>query len=221
MEKFKVKKKHIVGELKGFPKHIVQRMVDEQVNQGNEADPSVFTNCIYADKNSGGFSWHATELGHSAWSSVIKRREFDVIPKPKGHVHAKLMKQYAKDAMTNEKPWELWEVRISAGASWLPIHNNPQWYSDCEYRRKSEAVAVPTPVTPNEIIRAMLAKGMDVWACISDISYDDARDKVGHYVYHVTGYDVGSNFPVRMREVGWKWAVPVDLNTMTEITELP
>ena len=35
MEKFKVKKKHLTGEIADFPKRVVQAMVDEQVRQGN------------------------------------------------------------------------------------------------------------------------------------------------------------------------------------------
>ena len=42
MEKFKVKKKHLTGEIADFPKRVVQAMVDEQVRQGNPANPSVF-----------------------------------------------------------------------------------------------------------------------------------------------------------------------------------
>ena len=42
IEKFKVKKKHLIGEIAGFPKRVVQAMVDEQVRQGNPANPIVF-----------------------------------------------------------------------------------------------------------------------------------------------------------------------------------
>ena len=42
MEKFKVKKKHLIGDIADFPKRVVQAMVDEQVRQGNPANPSVF-----------------------------------------------------------------------------------------------------------------------------------------------------------------------------------
>ena len=39
MKKFKVKNKHLTGEIADFPKRVVQAMVDEQVRQGNPADP--------------------------------------------------------------------------------------------------------------------------------------------------------------------------------------
>ena len=67
----------------------------------------------------------------------------------------------------------------------------------------------------------MLAKGMDVWACVSDNSYDDARAKIGHDVNRVTEYDTDGYYPVWTRNVVWKYAVPIDLATMTEITEAP
>ena len=67
----------------------------------------------------------------------------------------------------------------------------------------------------------MLAKGMDVWVCMSDTSYDAARVKIGRYAYHISGYDADNNFPVRGKGVGWKYAVPIDTATMTEITGVP
>ena len=173
MEQFKVKKEHLTGQIKDFPLYIVQRMVDEQVLQGNLSNPLVFAFSKISCKSTGGFDWEGSALGHDLWNRVINHKCFDLIPKP-------------------EKP-----------------------------KGKPKAGTTPA-LTPNEIIKAMLDKGMTVWACISDISYDDARDNVGHYAYHVTGYDVGNNFPVRLRDpFGWKWAVPVDLTTMTEITEIP
>ena len=76
-------------------------------------------------------------------------------------------------------------------------------------------------VEPHAIIQHMLAKGMDVWFCMSDDSYDDARAKIGYYVHRVTRYDADSNYPVQTRYVGLKYAVPVNIATMTAITEVP
>lgn len=52
-----------------------------------------------------------------------------------GHVHADLMAQYADDAKTTDKPWELWQVKDSSGI-WWECKNNPLWGGDTEYRRK-------------------------------------------------------------------------------------
>lgn len=62
---------------------------------------------------------------------------------------------------------------------------------------------------------------MDVWACMSLQSYDEARGKIGYYVHRVAQYDADSDYPVQTRYAGWKYAVPVNLVTMTEITEVP
>ena len=80
-----------------------------------------------------------------------------------------------------------------------------------------------TEATPLEIIQNMLDKGMDVWACVSDKSYDDARDKIGQHIHHrfMQYYTDGYYHPVWTRDIGWKYAVPIDTATMTEITEVP
>lgn len=227
MVKFKVKNKHLVGGIKDFPKHIVQRMVEEQVHQGNVANPAVFADDVMNDKNNGGFTWRDTEQQHEFWNKVIYSRQFDLIPKPekpKGHIHAKAMRKYAKDAMTNEKPWELWEMRVAESEPWKPMFASPKWQSDIEYRRKSEAVAEPKPtpaLTPNALIKAMLDKGMTVWACISDSSYEDARSRLDKRIHRITEVNLGREFPVCAISSSWVYAVPVDTATMTEITELP
>ena len=167
MEKFKVKKKHLTGDIADFPKRVVQAMVDEQVRQGNPADPSVFARNIRACEQEGGFSWYESTLGFS-WVEIIQEKKFHFIPK-------------------REKPSLTIDIRVE----------------------------------PNAIIRNMLDKGMDVWGCISDKSYDDARDNIGHYAYRVTEYDEDNHYPVQTLHDIWKYAVPIDIATMTEITEVP
>ena len=170
MEKFKVKKKHLIGEIADFPKRVVQAMVDEQVRQGNPADPSVFARERTACKLLGGFTWLASALGNS-WADIIRGKKFHLIPK-------------------REKP-------------------------------RCPDSAPRTEATPHEIIQHMLAKGMDVWVCMSDDSYEAARAKIGRYAYRIARYDADNDYPVRGRGVGWKYAVPIDTVTMTEITEVP
>ena len=170
MEKFKVKKKHLIGEIADFPRRVVQAMVDEQARQGNPADPSVFAREREAWKARGGFTWIESALGNS-WSDIIRWGKFHLIPK-------------------HEKP------RCPDSA------------------HRSEA-------TPHEIIQNMLDKGMVVWACMSDKSYNEARDKIGYYAHRVTQYDTDKLYPVHTRYAIWKYAVPIDTATMTEITEAP
>ena len=161
MEKFKVKKKHLTGEIADFPKRVVQAMVDEQVRQGNPADTRVFARALNACKDEGGFTWIESALGRS-WAEIILDKKFHLIPK----------------------------------------------------REKQR-------IEPNEIIQNMLDKGMDVWACMSFQSHDEARDRIGYNAHRITGYDADSDYPVQTRYCSWKYAVPVNIVTMTEITEVP
>ena len=171
MKKFKVKKKHLTGEIADIPKRVVQAMVDEQVRQGNPADPRVFSRECTACHFHGGFTWHSSILGRNFWVDIIRGKKFHLNPK-------------------REKPR----------------------FPDSTTR---------TEATPHEIIQHMLDKGMAVWACGSDKSYDDARTKIGHYAYRISRYDADNNYPVRGKGVCWKYAIPINTATMTEITEVP
>ena len=122
MEKFKVKKKHLVGKIADFPKRVVQAMVDEQVRQGNPADPSVFAREPAACKREGGFTWMQTAPAGYSWPDIILYKKFHLIPK-------------------REKP-------------------------------RCPDSAPCTEATPHEIIQHVLDKGMAVWVCVSDKSYD-------------------------------------------------
>ena len=171
MEKFKVKKKHLTGQIADFPKRVVQAMVDEQVRQGNPANPSVFIRACAACKRKGGFTWIESALGNS-WADIIWGKHFHLIPK-------------------REKP-------------------------------RCPDSTTHTEATPHEIIQHMLDKGMAVWACVSDESYDAARAKIGRYAIRVTEYYTdGHHHPVWTHNVVWKYAIPIDTATMTEITEVP
>ena len=168
MEKFKVKKKHLTGEIADFPKRVVQAMVDEQVRQGNPANPSVFARDRTACEYDGGFTWTSSVLGYGSWADIILGEKFHLIPK-----------------------------------------------------REKKSLTSDIRVEPNAIIQNMLAKGMAVWACVSDKSYDEARANIGRYAYRVTRYSTDSYYPVWTWCAGWKYAIPIDTATMTEITEVP
>ena len=170
MEKFKVKKKHLVGDIAEFPKRVVQAMVDEQVRQGNPADPRVFARNLVASHYQGGFSFMKSTSGYN-WEEIILYKKFHLIPK-------------------REKP------------------------------RCPDSAPHRTEATPHEIIQHLLDKGMAVWVCGSDKSYDEARANIGRYVYRVTRYDADNYYPVRARSAVWKYAIPIDTATMTEITEV-
>ena len=176
MEKFKVKKKHLTGEIADFPKRVVQAMVDEQVRQGNPANPSVFARARDAGKSQGGFNWRESTLGHDFWVKIISWKKFHLIPK-------------------REKP--------SIAPEMAGGQNSDE------------------RVEPNAIIQNMLDKGMAVWVCVSDKSYDEARANIGRYAYRVTRYSADGCYPVWTWSANWKYAIPIDTATMTEITEVP
>lgn len=225
----KVKKKHLTGQIADFPLHIVQLMVDEQVRQGCKANPSVFANKVRANILAGGFRWTRSVLGYDCWYDVIVNGLFHRIPEPekaKGCTHAKVMRQYAKDAKTSKTPWDKWEFCCVGEDSWYPLGTHPLWMETTQYRRKSDNQAEPVvegeeQPTPNEIVRAMLDKDIPVWGCASDESYEDARGKLGYFAYRIIGYDDDAEYPMLTKSLSWTYVVPIDITTMTEITEMP
>ena len=72
-----------------------------------------------------------------------------------GHPHAENMKLYAKDAMTTNEPWKLWEVCL--WGEWESLLTNPAWNPARQYRRKHRTIningfEVPEPLrdAPND-----------------------------------------------------------------------
>ena len=170
MEKFKVAKKHLTGEIADFPRRVVQAMVDEQVRQGNPANPIVFAGERVAGKSQGGFTWSESALGNY-WSDIIRGKKFHLIPK-------------------REKP-------------------------------RCPDSTTRTEAPPHEIIQHMLDKGMAVWVCVSDESYDAARANIGYHANRVTRYSTDGYYSVHTWHASWKYAIPINTVTMTEITEVP
>jgi len=76
--------------------------------------------------------------GHtcSDWDTAIVTESMWRTEKYKsGHCHAHLMLQYAEDATTTDKPWNLWEVCF--GSRWVPLKTHPEWAQAAQYRRKT------------------------------------------------------------------------------------
>lgn len=92
------------------------------------------------------------------------------------------------------------------------------------YGMEFEKVELETPSkepTPQEIIEAMLEKGLPVWACVSDASEEDARKSIGHDFLRIANVsDDGSCF-WSTQNVKWLHAIPIDIEKMEEITKLP
>ena len=83
---YKVKKSDLIGDLEGFPIEVVQKMLERQVEQGNEEDVQVFQ--IMA---MGGFDWSTSEEGLTFWKEVIRQKNFDLFfkkyPRVDTHVY--------------------------------------------------------------------------------------------------------------------------------------
>ena len=52
-----------------------------------------------------------------------------------GHVHARLMAQYAEDAAAHENVWELWEFKAKFYEKWHSFQDgcNPTWKPETQY----------------------------------------------------------------------------------------
>ena len=82
-------------ELKGFPTEVVEKMLERQVEQGNERNVEVFENCSSAPECWGGFDWSKTNEGEGFWAKVISCRNFPLFferyPKKPENVYPKVM----------------------------------------------------------------------------------------------------------------------------------
>lgn len=61
------RKSEIPTSLRHFPKRILDRLMECQVEQGNKADLTVFLRNISANKYRGGFDWERTTEGYAVW----------------------------------------------------------------------------------------------------------------------------------------------------------
>ena len=87
------------GDLKGFPKEIIAKMLDYQEEQGNPRDVSVFEEDFWVPMSIKGFDWDNTKDGFDFWEQVILERNFDLFFKkyPKQDVHSECKYQESKN----------------------------------------------------------------------------------------------------------------------------
>lgn len=69
----KITGKDLIGDIKGFPIEVVEKMIERQVEQGDKADVDVFQYTA-----TGGFFWDETTEGCGFWSEVIINKNFDL-----------------------------------------------------------------------------------------------------------------------------------------------
>ena len=69
---------NLIGEINNFPIEVVEKMVEEQINQGNEPNVDLFTIDKCATRYEGGFNWESTKDGFRFWEKIIKAEVFDI-----------------------------------------------------------------------------------------------------------------------------------------------
>ena len=79
--KYQVKESDLIGDIKGFPIEVVQKMIERQVEQGNPADVTIFQRGKCSNKSSGGFNWSDTpefRQKYFLWVDIIDYKNFDL-----------------------------------------------------------------------------------------------------------------------------------------------
>jgi hypothetical protein len=114
------------GYLNGFPLNIIDKMIDEQVTQGNHADVTVFENDAGQNKKGGGFDWSLSRQKEEYWQEVIGRRNFDY-PDPTEQIedfankHTSKFKPISEDLKQSEPPSEEMSKRFYAALAISPM----------------------------------------------------------------------------------------------------
>lgn len=65
------------GQLEGFPREIVERMLECQVEQGNPKDVAVFELYRCTGQRCRGFTWEDTSEGHDFWARILMDGKLD------------------------------------------------------------------------------------------------------------------------------------------------
>lgn len=73
----KITEKDLIGDIKGFPIEIVEKMIEHQVEAGNPASVEVFQRTANAAACRGGFDWCDTPEGDGFWDDIIYEHNFD------------------------------------------------------------------------------------------------------------------------------------------------
>ena len=75
---FKVEQSDLVGQIKDFPIEVVEKMIEEQVAQGNCPNVKVFQDYLSACADNDGFTWSKTDDGENFWIEVLDGGNFDL-----------------------------------------------------------------------------------------------------------------------------------------------
>lgn len=91
----------------------------------------------------------------------------DYIEPAKGHPHAALMLEFAKDAAESDTPWDRWECQWQYAEDWKQLQMPPIWNPDCGYRRKPTVTPDPHAENAAEYAKDMAVsdKAWERWEC--------------------------------------------------------
>lgn len=146
-----VTEKDCIGEIKGYPPHIVELMLDEQERQGNPRNVAIFQQKADAGYFEGGFTWSKSTDGPKFWSSIHNGKKFDVYPEPR----------VVKDTVSNEvieKTDEATEVSndIKVGSEVIIDFPNARALGGFQSKKKTVISIIESDKGP-------------VYVCVSDI----------------------------------------------------
>jgi hypothetical protein len=79
------------GQLEGFPKEIVEKMLEEQEKQGNKRDVSVFERILSTSYSNGGFTWDLTKENNQFWKEVLEDKNFTLFFEKYPKIYPKVM----------------------------------------------------------------------------------------------------------------------------------
>ncbi len=77
-EKYNLENYEPKGNLIGFPKEIIARMLECQEEQGNKRNVTVFEKWIEASQFKEGFAWDKTKEDREFWDDVIRFKDFNL-----------------------------------------------------------------------------------------------------------------------------------------------
>ena len=117
-----------------LPKEIQEKMLEEQVLQGNERDAEVFETHIKCGKPIGGFNWWESTQGHNFWSKILVDNDFTEFYRmyPKKTAYPKVMWVSEEKNFFDKRKRVVFTKKCGKYLAW----NNAQTIEDAENETK-------------------------------------------------------------------------------------
>ena len=202
------------GELEGFPKEIIAKMLDCQEEQGNPRDVSVFEENVCVSMIIKGFDWNNTKDEFDFWEQVISERNFNLFFEkyPKQDVRSECKKQEHQESKTDKY------VQVDDNAilsditptqSSVEIEINTTEESSQEFKVGDEVINIITgrrgkisQISTNVIYVNFNGKGYTLdGRCYIDDKYPHLLHYRDDYNYNVIDFN---NLPKRQNPKRWR-----------------